>query len=77
MISTILQDNLTMQSGDICECGSTFEEDEIFEKIKWWLEGVVQIAINCGSVSTECYIAQNEWFCTSRFQVVQNVKMSS
>ena len=46
MIATILQDNLIMQSEDICECGSTFEEDEIFEKIKWWLEGVVQIAIN-------------------------------
>jgi hypothetical protein len=39
-------ENLTFRSGDICECGSTVEEDELFEKIKWWSEGVFQIAIN-------------------------------
>ena len=45
-ISTMTHENLTFGAGDICECGSTVEEEELFEKLKWWSEGVIQIVIN-------------------------------
>ena len=29
-----------------CTCGMTFDEEQLFEIIKWWSEGVIQIIIN-------------------------------
>ena len=43
-MSTI--NNVINDNDPNCTCGMTFDEEQLFEIIKWWAEGVIQIIIN-------------------------------
>ena len=43
-MSTI--NNVINDNDPNCTCGMTFDEEQLFEIIKWWSEGVIQMIIN-------------------------------
>ena len=40
-------DNLTFFHDEgLCDCGMTYDEEDVYKELKWWLEGCIQIIVN-------------------------------